>query len=98
MRQMTAVITGHAPWMDEGACRDHDPELFFPVGTGDADTAQIEYATAICHRCDVQGECLRYALVNNVKHGIWGGRTEQERTAMARGRRHHRTPRHRRFG
>lgn len=95
---MTAVITGHASWMDEGACRDHDPELFFPNGASDAETTR--YATAICHHCDVEAECLRYALVNHVKHGIWGGHTEEERSVMIRTRGrtqgHRRTRRHQR--
>jgi WhiB family transcriptional regulator, redox-sensing transcriptional regulator len=97
---MPVIVTspGHAPWMNEAACRYEDPELFFPVSPGGASTDQIQDATAICHRCDVQAECLRYALVNHVRHGIWGGRTEQERLIMTRVRRGHplRSPRRRR--
>jgi WhiB family redox-sensing transcriptional regulator len=83
---MTTVITdsSHAPWMAEGACRDHDPELFFPIGVGDV--GRVRRATSICDRCGVEAECLRYALLNHVKHGIWGGRTEEERIAMTRTR------------
>jgi WhiB family transcriptional regulator, redox-sensing transcriptional regulator len=97
---MPVIVTGpgHAPWMTDAACRDEDPELFFPVSSGGAGAEQIRNATAICHRCGVQAECLRYALVNHVRYGIWGGRTEQERLAMTRARRGHRfrTPRRRR--
>jgi WhiB family transcriptional regulator, redox-sensing transcriptional regulator len=86
---MAVIVTGsgHAPWMTEAACRSEDPELFFPISAGDASTDQIRQATSICHRCPVRAECLRYALINNVRHGIWGGRTEQERLAMTRARR-----------
>jgi WhiB family transcriptional regulator, redox-sensing transcriptional regulator len=94
---MATVVTdpSRSVWMAEGACRDHDPEVFFPRGTGVAGAAQARHATSICRKCDVAAECLRYALVNHVKHGIWGGRTEQERSAMSRGRRYRRTPRRR---
>lgn len=90
------IDAGHAPWMAEGACRDHDPDLFFPIGSGQAGGAQVQRATSICHECDVETECLRYALINHVQHGIWGGRTEQERAAMIRTRRHRRKRRQRR--
>lgn len=80
-------------WMSEGACLDEDPEMFFPVGVGVADAEQIEEATAVCHRCAVEAECLRFALANRVKDGIWGGRTEPERTAMIRDRRQRRSRR-----
>jgi WhiB family redox-sensing transcriptional regulator len=95
---MAVILTGpgHAPWMSEGACRDEDPELFFPISAIGASTDQIREAVSICHRCRVQAECLRYALVNNIRHGIWGGRTEQERLAMTRARKIHRIRPHRR--
>jgi WhiB family transcriptional regulator, redox-sensing transcriptional regulator len=81
--------TGHASWMTVGACRDEDPELFFPIGAGDAGADQTQRAVAVCGLCVARTECLRYALDNGVKHGIWGGRTEQERLAMLRSRRGH---------
>jgi WhiB family transcriptional regulator, redox-sensing transcriptional regulator len=89
---MAVILTGpgHAPWMGEGACRDEDPEMFFPISSNGASAGEIRRATSICHGCGVQAECLRYALVNNIRHGIWGGRTEQERRAMVRARRVHR--------
>jgi WhiB family redox-sensing transcriptional regulator len=88
---MVATATGHAPWMSEGACRSEDPDLFFPISASGASATEIRRATAICHRCGVQPECLRYALINRVKHGIWGGRTEEERHAMTRTRQVRRT-------
>ena len=78
---------GHALWMTEGACQTHDPDLFFPISATGQSTAQINEARAICHQCDVAAECLSYALSNGVRHGIWGGRTEEERLGMLRGRR-----------
>src|SRR5262245_43211966 len=83
------VVTADAvrePWMTEGACQEQDPDLFFPIGT-QLDADQIREATSICDRCDVESECLRYALNHRIKHGIWGGRTEQERQSLIRRRR-----------
>jgi WhiB family redox-sensing transcriptional regulator len=82
----TISYSTYASWMSDGACRNADPELFFPVGEGKASVGQARQATSICHRCGVEAECLRYSLLNGIKEGIWGGRTEQERTAMIRNR------------
>jgi WhiB family transcriptional regulator, redox-sensing transcriptional regulator len=77
---------GHASWMNEGACHTQDPDLFFPISATGQSTAQINEALAICHRCRVEAECLRYALSSGVRHGIWGGHTEEERLRMLRSR------------
>jgi WhiB family redox-sensing transcriptional regulator len=85
---MTASLTdmAPAPWMTGGACHDEDPELFFPISASEAGADQIRQATSICDGCHVEAECLQYALVNRIKHGIWGGRTEQQRQALIRAR------------
>jgi WhiB family redox-sensing transcriptional regulator len=89
---VTVTDTGRASWMSEGACRREDPELFFPIGDGQAGAGQVEQAVSICHGCRVEAVCLRFALTNAIKDGIWGGRTARERLAMIRTR-HHREPR-----
>jgi len=71
-------------WRDHSACRDTDPDLFFPVGTTGPAIEQIESAKAVCRTCDVQTECLEYALVTNQDSGIWGGTSEEERRALRR--------------
>jgi WhiB family transcriptional regulator, redox-sensing transcriptional regulator len=73
-------------WMLRGACRDEDPELFFPISDRGISADQVRLAVAVCGRCRVRTECLRYALSSRQDHGIWGGFTEQERTAMIRRR------------
>lgn len=78
------AATDSLAWMSEGACLVEDPELFFPVGEGGANTVQVEQARSVCDQCQVRSECLRFALANRVKNGIWGGHTEQERVAMIR--------------
>jgi len=69
-------------WRDLGACRDEDPELFFPVGTQGPARDQIARARAVCGRCPVTAECLRWALAAGQDEGIWGGLTPEQRRAM----------------
>ena len=49
-------------WRVQAACRDVDPELFFPVSTSGASVPQIEEAKQVCRTCPVCGACLRWAL------------------------------------
>lgn len=71
-------------WRELAACRDGDPELHFPIGSTGPALLQIEAAKAVCHGCPVQEACLAYALRNNLRHGIWGGLTEEQRDALKR--------------
>jgi len=71
-------------WRDLSACRDTDPDLFFPVGTTGPAIEQIENAKAVCRVCEVQKQCLDYALATNQDSGIWGGTSEDERRALRR--------------
>ena len=71
-------------WRDQSACRDTDPDLFFPVGTTGPAIEQIENAKAVCRVCDVQKKCLEYALTTNQDSGIWGGTSEEERRKLRR--------------
>jgi WhiB family redox-sensing transcriptional regulator len=66
-------------WMSRGACRQADPELFFPISavTGLA-ARQVEAAKAVCGPCAVRANCLSYAL-EAMPEGIWGGTTPDER-------------------
>ncbi len=69
-------------WRDFAACRDTDPDLFFPVGTTGPAIEQIENAKAVCRQCDVQSLCLEYALSTNQDSGVWGGTSEEERRKL----------------
>ena len=40
-------------WRHRAACRDEDPELFFPIGNTGPALLQIEEARAVCRRCEV---------------------------------------------
>lgn len=71
-------------WQEYAACRDEDPELFFPVSEVGPGARQVEQAKAVCARCTVRAECLRYALDAGLDHGVFGGTTDAERRKLAR--------------
>ncbi|MDZ7732322.1 MAG: WhiB family transcriptional regulator [Acidimicrobiia bacterium] len=73
-------------WRDHAACRDTDPDLFFPVGTTGPAIEQIENAKAVCDECEVREPCLEFALSTNQDSGIWGGTSEEERRKLRRER------------
>lgn len=85
-------VAGHTPsqlaalaWSDRSACRDADPDLFYPPDDeGRDNTARLSReaaAKAICGRCRVRTDCLLTALAGKEPFGVWGGLTERERTA-----------------
>lgn len=62
------------------ACRDHDPNLWFAVSRRSPDN---DLAVAICGTCPHIHDCLTYSL-EHASHGIWGGKTAEERAALRR--------------
>jgi WhiB family redox-sensing transcriptional regulator len=82
-----SVITANAPprsWLDLAACRQVDPEIFFPISTTGAAIGQVHEAQAICARCPVATACLDWAQRMGLGHGVWGGTTPEERRALRR--------------
>ena len=75
-------MTAHVNWREAAACRDTDPDLFFPVSTAGPGLRQIEEAKRICRVCPVRTVCLAWALDHEVGPGVWGGTTEAERRAL----------------
>jgi WhiB family redox-sensing transcriptional regulator len=73
-------------WRHRSACLDESPELFFPIGIGEAATAQAEVARQVCARCVVREPCLAWALEAGLDHGILGGMTDTERRQLRRAR------------
>jgi WhiB family redox-sensing transcriptional regulator len=71
-----------AEWRTRAACRDTDPDLFFPVGTTGQAVDQIEAAKSVCAECPAQRECLEFALSTNQESGVWGGASEEERRKL----------------
>ncbi|WP_299539390.1 WhiB family transcriptional regulator [uncultured Streptomyces sp.] len=71
-------------WRSLAACREVDPDLFFPIGSTGPSLVQAEDAKAVCRTCPVQEQCLRWAMENGQDFGVWGGLGEDERRALKR--------------
>jgi WhiB family redox-sensing transcriptional regulator len=73
-------------WRQDAACREVDPELFFPEPGQLPQTAR---AKEVCAGCAVRGPCLDTALhgplARDDRHGIFAGTTARDRTRL-RGR------------
>lgn len=76
-------------WRQEAACRQADPELFFPTERSSGYTHQVTHAKEICAGCQVRQPCLDSALhgpqAHNDQHGIFAGTTAKQRITL-RGR------------
>lgn len=64
-------------WKLDGLCRQVDPELWFPEKSSLASDAK-----KVCKNCPVIDQCLDYALRHNEKHGVWGGKTANQRKKL----------------
>jgi WhiB family redox-sensing transcriptional regulator len=75
------TYNGEKRWQEQANCLGVDPDLFFPERG-----ASTREAKAVCRSCEVQGDCLEYALAHGEKFGIWGGLSERERRRVRRAR------------
>lgn len=66
-------------WQERSLCAQTDPEAFFPEKGG-----STREAKRVCLSCEVQSDCLEYALENDERFGIWGGLSERERRRLKR--------------
>jgi WhiB family redox-sensing transcriptional regulator len=74
---------GRQAWLDQAACRDRDPEHFFPEPGEQAKAAE---AKAICAGCQVRDHCLDLAVKAagglDQDHGVFGGTLPAERSRL----------------
>jgi len=80
---MTEMDNRASSW-SRAACATADPELFFPISYSGLALQQVTWAKAVCARCQIQPQCLRYALDTGPVQGVWGGTTEEERRRLLR--------------
>jgi WhiB family redox-sensing transcriptional regulator len=76
---LKAPITDERPWVVFAACRDADPDLFFPSNKGEEAAA-----LALCAMCPVVRECNTYSFMAKESFGVWGGLTEKQRRMKVR--------------
>lgn len=75
------IGTQPADLAERAACRGAtDPDLWHSVIGADQLAAK-----AICKTCPVRVLCADWAVGSGQIHGIWGGYSEAERAALARG-------------
>jgi WhiB family transcriptional regulator, redox-sensing transcriptional regulator len=79
-----APFSRRPDWRDRAACRDTDPELFFPDGDNRSARTKVKAAKLVCRGCPVNTACLSWALTSDQQAGIWGGLTEEERRRLHR--------------
>lgn len=72
---------GDLSWMEDALCAQTDPDIFYPEKGGSTTPA-----TSVCANCTVRSECLDYAVTNDIRHGIWGGTSDNDRKRMSRER------------
>jgi WhiB family transcriptional regulator, redox-sensing transcriptional regulator len=78
------ALAPYPSWRLSAACRQVDPELFFPIGTTGPAIEQVSRAKGICQACAVREPCLGWAMRNQIAFGIWGGTTEEDRQLLRR--------------
>jgi hypothetical protein len=72
-------------WRSQAACIGAPIAAFYPPGS----KPNYRHArNAYCKRCEVVAQCLTDALVTESviggRHGLWGGKTPDERAAMVK--------------
>jgi WhiB family redox-sensing transcriptional regulator len=82
MRHLADAASEAMDWRDSAACRQQDPDLFFPEGTAGPALRQADRAKQVCQSCPVRTPCLRFAVRHGLAFGIWGGTTGEERRAI----------------
>lgn len=80
MRTEDRIRVPIATWRALSACSVEDADLF----VGELTESQESAAKQICARCQVQDECLAFALAHEVRYGVWGGCDDRERAEIVR--------------
>lgn len=62
-------------------CGETDPDIFFPESKQELKNI-LPTLQEICGGCEHRLPCLEYALVNDIKDGVWGGVTPNQRFKM----------------
>ena len=68
-------------WLEHALCREHDPELWFPL-PGERHIAR--QAVAICKQCPVITDCAEATIDRGYNNGIYAGIALQKLTASDR--------------
>ena len=68
--------------MTAPACAGMFTDMFYEQ----TDMYDPRRALSVCAVCPVRRECLREAILNDERYGIWGGTTAEQRARLRKGR------------
>mgnify|MGYP003694213027 CR=1 FL=1 len=72
-------------WRHHAACREVDPELFFPIGNTGPALLQIDEAKQVCRALPGDGALPANGRSRAARTpAVWGGMSEDERRAYKR--------------
>jgi WhiB family transcriptional regulator, redox-sensing transcriptional regulator len=72
----------------QALCRGTDNPNQFHLDDLDSKWRITKQAKQLCHTpCPILSDCLRYAMVNRIDYGVWGGTTGKERERMRKKKR-----------
>jgi WhiB family redox-sensing transcriptional regulator len=71
-------------WQVDAACRGMDTSDFYHPDNerGPSRKRRNLRAKAVCARCPVIEDCLRWALQTHEPYGVWGGLSVEERLQL----------------
>lgn len=78
-RELPMSLLASRSWLARAECSRYDTELFFSV-----DELDRQSAIQLCKRCEVQSNCLAYAISHPEVLGVWGATSPEERERMRR--------------
>ena len=83
-RRLPALREGDWEWQADAACRGTDTSNFYHPENerGPSRVRREMRAKAVCARCPVVTNCLRWALAAREPYGVWGGLSTEERETM----------------
>jgi WhiB family redox-sensing transcriptional regulator len=88
---MTFTSLPNAPTFPDAQCADFPfPDLFFPESQEQTKDVR-PMIKKTCNLCVHQSDCLAFAIDNNIREGIWGGLTPDERQQL-KATKHNTTP------
>lgn len=75
-------MVNQPPWRHQAACQGRNTNYWYPDNTTPTNSPATQLALTICKTCPVITQCLNHAIQHPEYHGIWGGKTEQQRRGM----------------
>jgi WhiB family transcriptional regulator, redox-sensing transcriptional regulator len=82
--QMSPLRHRYGHWYEQAACLGRDTDEFYPGDNERGPRRRRREAAAkqVCAQCSVSAQCLRWALQTQEPHGVWGGLSADERSAL----------------